>query len=215
MRGRAFSAFEIGRSALGVRRFLPPNPPTCIRPVIPHSYSQMSGMFFDNPGVRFSKRSSVCQSRLRLFASVLFRWLTGAGRRCFRIISRLHEAEFPPATQIAYRLLLRSVSGSRATDRASNDALRPHNNWVKPEDQYGISFIGEKWPAPTRRLPQKGRQQSLPPPERALARTGEANVLAKNHRLLYRRQRKTGRDGEAGAGPALPWQWLGAGAHAA
>src|SRR5688572_26021828 len=93
MRGRAFSAFEIGRSALGVRRFLPPNPPTCIRPVIPHSYSQMSGMFFDNPGVRFSKRSSVCQSRLRLFASVLFRWLTGAGRRCFRINSRLHEAE--------------------------------------------------------------------------------------------------------------------------
>ena len=187
--------------------------PTCIRPVIPHSYSQMSGMFFDNPGVRFSRRSSVCQSRLRLFASVLFRWLTGAGRRCFRFNSRLHEAEFPPATQIAYRLLLRSVSGSRATDRASNDALRPNNNWVKPEDQYGISFIGEKWPAPTRRLPQKGRQQSPAPPERPLARTGEANVLAKNHRFLHWRWRKTG-GGTAGPA-AVPWQWLGAIAHAA
>src|SRR5688572_10510958 len=201
--------------AFGVGRFLPPNPPTCIRPVIRHSYSQMSGMFFDNPGVRFSKRSSVCQSRLRLFASVLFRWLTGAGRRCFRINSRLHEAEFPPATQIAYRLLLRSVSGSRATDRASNDALRPNNNWVKPEDQYGISFIGEKWPAPTRRLPQKGRQQPPAPTECALARTGEANVLAKNDRLLHWRRRETGRDDETGSPSADSWQWLGAIAHAA
>ena len=172
-------------------------------------------MFFDNPGVRFPKQSRVCQSRLRLFASVLFRWLTGAGRRCFRISSRLHEAEFPPATQIAYRLLLRSVSGSRAADRASNDALRPNNNWVKPEDQYGISFIGEKWPAPTRRLPQKGRQQSSAPPECALARTGEANVLAKNHRLLHRGWRKTGRALDKAGATALPWQWLGAIAHAA
>ena len=201
------------RSLPPVRGFLPP---LAFGLSSLHNCPQMSGMFFDNPGVRFSRRSSVCQSRLRLFASVLLRWLTGAGRRCFRINSRLHEAEFPPATQIAYRLLLRSVSGSRATDRASNDALRPNNNWVKPEDQYGISFIGEKWPAPTRRLPQKGRQQSPAPPECALARTREANVLAKNHRLLYRRWRKTGGGFQAGAATtADSWQWLGAIAHPA
>jgi hypothetical protein len=171
----------------------------------------MSGMFFDNPGVRFSRRFSVCQIRTRHFASVLFHWLTGAGRRWFRIISR-HEAEFPAATQIAYRLLFGSVSGSRAADRALKKigALRPNNNWVKPEDQYGISIIGEKWPATTRRLPQKGRQQSPPLSKRALACTGEKIVLAENYGLLHRR-RQTGRETNA----ARSEQWLGAVAHAA
>lgn len=163
-------------------------------------------MFFVNPGVRFSRRIRVCQSRVR---SVLFRCLTGADRRCLRLGSRVYEAKFPLARLIVYRLLLRSNSGSRATDCASTDALRPHNNWVKPEDQYGISFIGEERPASTRRLPQKGRQ-SPAPPECAHARTGEAIVLAKIRGLLYRR-RKTG--GKAGA--AASWQWLGAIAHVA
>src|SRR5437870_1391345 len=100
----------------------------------------MSGMFFVNPGVRFSRRNKVCQSRVR---SVLFRRLTDADRRCLRLGSRFYEAEFPLARLIVYRflLLLRSISDSRATDCASSDALRPFNNWVKPEDQYGISFI--------------------------------------------------------------------------
>src|SRR4051794_40798646 len=123
----------------------------------------MSGMFFVNPDVRFSRRLSVCQIQTRPFALGLFRWLTRANRRCFRMSSRRHGAEFPPALQIAYWLLLGSISGSRATDRASTDALRPHNNWVKSEDQYGISFIREKRPATTRRLPQKGRQSSALP----------------------------------------------------
>ena len=34
-----------------------------------HSYSQMSGMFFDNPGVRFSRRFSLWQIQMRSFAS--------------------------------------------------------------------------------------------------------------------------------------------------
>jgi hypothetical protein len=166
-------------------------------------------MFFDNPGVRFSRRFSVCHIRMRYFASVLFHWLTGADRRCFRINSRLDEAEFPPATQIAYRLLLRSVSGSRATDRASNDALRPNNNWVKPEDQYGISIIGEERPASAWRFPQEGRQ-SPPLPECDLPRTSEEIVLAENHRSFHR-GRQTGREADA----AGSRQWFGAFAHAA
>ena len=129
-----------------------------------------------------------------------------------RLGSRIYEAEFPLARLIVYRFLLlfRGTSGSRATDRASSDALRPNNNWVKPEDQYGILFIGEKRPATTRRLPQKERQQSPPPPERALARTGEEIVLAENHGSLYRR-RKTAR----ASGAARPEQWFGAFARAA
>ena len=60
-------------------------------------------------------------------------------------------------TQTAYQLLVRTLWGSRARDCASTDALRPNYNWVKPEDQYDISIIGEKWPAFARRLPQKGQ----------------------------------------------------------
>ena len=166
---------------------------TCIRRRRTHSYAQMSGMFFDNPAVRFSRRLSFFQIRMRYFASLLFRWLTGADCLFARIDSRCHEAEFPAATQTAYQLLVRTLLGSRAKDCASSDALRPNYNGVKPEDQYDISIIGEKWPALARRLPQKGRQ-SPAPPERAIEGAGEEIVLAENHGVLHRW--KTGTSGQ-------------------
>jgi hypothetical protein len=85
--------------------------------------------------------------------------------------------------------------GSRAKDCASTDALRPNYNWVKPEDQNDIPIIGEKWPALARRLPQKGRQQSPAPPERAIEGAGEEIVLAENHGVFHRW--KTGTSGQA------------------
>jgi hypothetical protein len=153
----------------------------------------MSGMFFDNPAVRFSRRRSFYQIWMRYFASLLFRWMTGADGLCARIDSRCHEAEFPAATQTAYQLLVRTILGSRAKDCASTDALRSNYNWVKPEDQHDISIIGEKWPAFARRLPQKGRQ-SPAPPERAIEGAGEEIVLAENHGALHRW--KTGTSGQ-------------------
>ena len=158
-------------------------------------------MFFDNPAVRFSRRNRVCQSRVR---SVLFRRFTDdADRRCFRLGSRVYEAEFPLARLIVYRFLLlfRGTSGSRATDRAPKKigALRPFNNWVKPEDQYGISFIGEKRPAFARRLPQKGRQ-SPAPPKRAIEGAGEEIVLAENHGVFYRWKTENSGQTNGGAG---------------
>jgi hypothetical protein len=149
----------------------------------------MSGIFFDNPAVRFSRRLSFYEFRMRHFASLLFRRLTGADRFSVRISSRRYEAEFPAPTQIADQLLL---SRPRARDRASTDALRPNYNWVKPEDQYDISIIGEKWPAFARRLPQKGRPQSPAPPERAIEGAGEAIVLAENNGVLHRWKTGTG-----------------------
>src|SRR3954467_7987152 len=169
----------------------------------------MSGMFFVNPDVRFSRRLSVCQIQTRLLALGLFRWLTGADRRCLRMSSRPHRAEFPPALPIAYGLLLGSVSGSRAKDRASIDALRPNNNSVKSEDQYGISIIREKRPATTRRLPQKGRQ-SPALPDCAFASTREEIVLGKNHGFFHR-----GRNATSPARAACPQQRFGTVAAAA
>ena len=130
----------------------------------------MSGIFV-NPGVRFL---------------LLFRCVGSADRRCLRLGSRRYEAEFPLARLIVYRFLLlfrgRETLGSPTRDRASSDALRPFNNWVKPEDQYGISFIRrEKWPASARRrLPQKERRQSLLP-ERAPACAGKKIAPAADH----------------------------------
>jgi hypothetical protein len=168
----------------------------------------MSGMFFDNPALRFSRRLSFYQTRMRSFASLLVRWLTGAEGHCFRNSSRLREAEFPAATQIADQRLF---FGSRAMDRASTDALRPNYNWIELEDQYDISIIGEKWPAFARRLPQKGRQ-SPAPPERAIEGAGEEIVLAENRGLLFRW--KTGTSGQTG-GANDTQQWLRAFAFAA
>src|SRR5436305_15268123 len=168
----------------------------------------MSGMFFVNPGVRVSRRNRVSHSRI---LSALFRRLTGADRRCFRMGSGFYEAEFPLAWLIVYRvlLLLRSghTTGSPARDRASNDALRPFNNWVKPEDQYGILSIGEKRPAFARRLPQTGRP-SLPPPERASARSGKKIAAPADHGPFHRR-RKAGR--ETGADTAGAREWFATG----
>ncbi len=169
-------------------------------------------MFFDNPAVRFSRRFSFFQIRMRSFVSWLFRWLTGADGFFVRIDSRCHEAEFPKPTQTAYQLLVRTLLGSRAKDRASTDALRPNNNWVKPEDQHDIPTIGEKWPALARRLPQKGRQQSPAPPERAIEGAGEEIVLAENNGVFFRW--KTGTSGEA-CGAAGAQERLRAVAYAA
>src|SRR4051812_45350696 len=158
----------------------------------------MSGIFV-NPGVRFS---------------LLFRCLRSADRRCLRLGSRVYEAEFPLARLIVYRFLLlfrsREILGSPTRDCASSDALRPFNNWVKPEDQYGISFIRrEERPAfARRRLPQKERRQSLLS-ERALARSGKKIALAANHGPFLRR-REAG--AETSAKRAGAEQWLAAGA---
>src|SRR5881392_3825522 len=148
----------------------------------------MSGMFFVNPGVRVSRRNRVSHSRI---LSVLFRRLTGANRRCFRMGSRFYEAEFPLARLIVYRvlLLLRSghTTGSPTRDRAPNKigALRPFNNWVKPEDQYGILSTREERPAFARRLPQTERQ-SLQSPECASAPAGKKIAHAANHGPFHR-----------------------------
>jgi hypothetical protein len=161
----------------------------------------MSGLFFDNPALRFSRRFSFYQIRVRHIASLLFRWLTDAEGLCFRDRSRRHEAEFPAATQIAdQRLFL----GSRAADRASTDALRPNYNWVELEDTHDISIIGEKWPAFARWLPQKGRQQSPALSERANQGAGEEIVLAENHGVFRRWKTGAGRPARD-AGGAQQW----------
>jgi hypothetical protein len=156
----------------------------------------MSGVFFDNPGVRFSPRYRLFKTRMRAFALVLFRGLSRAARHLFRIPSRLHEAEFPAAMQPAYKLLEWTLRGPHVTDRASIDALRPNYNSVNTEDHYGISIIREEFAASARRrLPTQERQQSPLPAKHSHEGAGQKIDLAADYVLFHERKaaRETGR----------------------
>ena len=149
----------------------------------------MSGVFFEYPGVRFSRRVRLLEIILRAFASLLLRRATHAARHSFRVSSRPEAAEFPAATQTAFERLGWTLRGSRAGERASIDALRPNYNSVNTEDLYGISIIREKFAAPTgrRRFPQKGRRSPVPA-KRACEGTGKENVLAESHGIFHQRK---------------------------
>lgn len=123
---------------------------------------------------------------MRVIASVLDYGLTDAGRPSKRY--RQDEAEFP-AAQIACEA--RTHEGSPAADRASFDALRSNENWVKIEDHYEISFIREATAAFAWRLPQKGRR-SLAAAVRGSKSAGEKVALAKNHRAVHEWKNQTG-----------------------
>ncbi len=148
----------------------------------------MSGMFFEYPGVRFSRRVRLWEI-LRVFASLLPRRVTHAVRHSFRIPSRPEAAEFSSAMQTALERLGWTLRGSRAGERASIDALRPNYNSVNTEDLYGISIIREKFAAPTgrRRFPQKGRRSPVPA-KGACEGTGKENVLAESDGIFHQRK---------------------------
>ena len=150
----------------------------------------MSGLFFEYPGVRFSRQIRLWKSIMRAFAFLLVGLLTQAVRHSFRFLSRPQPAEFSAATHIASQRPESARKGSRAADRASFDALRLNNNSVNTEDLYGISIIREKLAAPTRRrrLPtQRGRRSFLSPEERAES-AGKEIVLGQSRGIFWRRK---------------------------
>jgi len=142
----------------------------------------MSGILSDDPDLRFFRRLRLFVSRISGFALMLFRWVAKADRSG-RSNSRQLEVEFP-AAQTVYQLPKRALWGSPAADRASIDALHPHNNWVNIEDQYEISSIREKLAAFARRVPIQGRSS---PGRFARGRqnAGQENILATRRRAFF------------------------------
>lgn len=120
----------------------------------------------------------------RGFSSSRFDWLTTAGCISRRVYFRHDEAEFPAASQTVCNLW--TSRGSRATDRASLDALRPQNNWVNIEDQHELLSTGET-PAPrARSFSTKGRSRAF---SRAARAGSEAeNILATHRRIFWKRR---------------------------
>ena len=173
----------------------------------------MSGILFDDPDLRFSKRLRLFVSMIPSFALLLFRWLTKVDRSS-RSHSRQFEVEFPATAQTAYQLTKRTLWGSPIADRASIDALRPHNNWVNIEDQHEISFIWEKLAAFARRVPIQGRTVAwrlspeppkLPPAKKSLwqritaffSETGRLRANQSSHHATARSQARPARKPEA------------------
>jgi hypothetical protein len=143
----------------------------------------MSGILFDDPDLRFSRRLRLFVFRIPGFVLLLFRWLTKADGSS-RSNSRQLEVESPAAAQTACQLPKRALWGSPAADRASIDALHPHNNWVNIEDQHEISSIRENLAAFARRVPTQGRSS---PWRFAPGRQnpGQENILATHRRAFF------------------------------
>jgi len=145
----------------------------------------MSGILFDDPDFHFSRRLRLFGSMIPGFA-LLFRWLTRV-ERSRRSHSRQLEVEFPATAQTACQLTKRTLWGLPTADRASIDALHPHNNWVNIEDQHEISFIWEKLAAFARRVPIPGRTSLWRlSPDRQNSR--RKNILATHCRIFFQRE---------------------------
>ena len=146
----------------------------------------MSGIFFDLPSVRFLLRFRFFGTMMRIFASLLRRWLSAPACGSRKVYFRLDEAEFSAASQSACKLFEWTVSDSRAVDGASIDALRSFNNWFKLKDQHELLFIRETLAPSARRSPTQGQR----PLARSAGRSENAkkDVLAAGCRIFWKRQ---------------------------
>jgi hypothetical protein len=145
---------------------------------------EMSGIFFDLPSPRLLRRFRFFETRMRTVASSLLRWLRTLACDSRQVHFRLNEVEFPAASQSACKLFEWTFGDSRAADRASIDALRPLNNWVKPRNQHELLFIWETL-APFARRDAPQRQPTLSG-SAGESETSKKDILAAGGRIFRR-----------------------------
>jgi hypothetical protein len=121
-------------------------------------------------------------TKVRIFAPWLVRWLSPQARTLRQGQSRLDEAEFPTASQSACKLFEWALVDWRAADGASVDALRPFNNWIKPKDQHELLFNWETLAPLAWRLPTQGQWADASSAWRS--ETAEKDILAANRRIF-------------------------------
>ena len=148
----------------------------------------MSGIFLDLPSPRLLRRFRFFETRMRTFASSLLRWLRAPACDSRQVHFRPNEVEFPLASQSACKLFEWTLSGSRAADCASIDALRPFNNWVKLKDQHELLFIWETLTPFARRGAPQGQPRTLSG-SAGESETSEKDILAASGRIFRRRHR--------------------------
>jgi len=148
----------------------------------------MSGIFFDLPSLRFLRRFRFFETVMRTFASWLLRWMSALACDSRQMHFRLKEAEFPVASQGAYKLFEWTLSDSHAADGASIDALRPFKNWVKLKDQHELLFIWETLAPSAQRFPTQGQRPLAPSARRS--QSSKADILAAGNGIFWKRQRR-------------------------
>ena len=149
---------------------------------------EMSGIFFDLPSPRLLRRFRIFETRVRTVASSLLRCLRAPACDSRQVHFRLNEVEFPAASQSACKLFEWTLGDSRAADRASIDALRPFNNWVKLKNQHELLFIWETLPPFARRGPPQGLRPALAG-SAGESETSKKDILAAGGGIFRRRHR--------------------------
>jgi hypothetical protein len=160
--------------------------------------TEMSGIFFDLPSVRFLRRSRFFETMMRTFASSLRRWLSAPACGLRQVYFRLDEAEFSAASQNGYKLVDWTLDGSRAADSVPNarywtspsdwrisGALCLFNNWIKLKDQHELLFI-RATPAPFAwRRPTQRQLRSFSGSTR-ISKDSEKDILAAGGRIFWK-----------------------------
>src|SRR5690242_2430268 len=155
-----------------------------------HNQTEMSGIFFDLPSVRFLRRFSVLEQMLQTIAASLLRWATAPACAHRRVYSR-YEAEFPLASQSAREKFDWTLDDSRAADGVPDvfGALRPSDNWTQLKDQHELLFIRKTPTPPARWGPTQGEQRPVSW-SRDSSKAAEENILATSCRIFRKRQRQ-------------------------
>src|SRR5213083_3424584 len=149
----------------------------------------MSGIFFDLPSVRFLLRFRFFGTMMRIFASLLRRWLSAPACGSRKVYFRLDEAEFSAASQSACNLFDWTIGDSRAADGVPNvsGALRQFNNWVKREDYYELLFIRKTLTPLARWGPTQRKSRTISRPAGS-SEDAEKDILATGSRDFRKRQ---------------------------
>src|SRR5262249_39220193 len=95
------------------------------------------------------------------------------------------EAEFPTASQSAYKVFEWTLDDWRAADGASIDALRPFNNWIKRKDQHELLFNWEALASFARRLPTQDQWERASSAGRN--ENAKTDILAADRRIFWKR----------------------------
>src|SRR5438874_10005663 len=149
----------------------------------------MSGIFFDLPSVRFLLRFRFFGTMMRIFASLLRRWLSAPACGSRKVYFRLAEAECSAASQRACNLFDWTIGDSLAADGVPNvsGALRPFNNWVKREDYYELLFIRKTLTPLARWGPTQRKSRTISRPAGS-SEDAEKDILATGSRVFRKRQ---------------------------
>ncbi len=166
--------------------------PLAISRHLSHNRAEMSGIFFDLPSVRFLRRFRFLELMRQIFAASLCRWLSMPACASRQVHFRHTEAEFPSASQSAWKKFDWTLDDSRAADGVPSlfGALRPFNNWTKPKNQHELLFIRKTLTPLARWRPTQQRKSRTLSGPAGSGKDAKKDILATGYRIFRKRRRE-------------------------